>query len=355
MKIVDMKWCVLDPVPKVKFKIALTSEAKDRSLLLKVITDEGIVGYGEACAFEPVTGDTYQDIEIFFENIKSRLIGQDPLCIEKIHRIMDKYIVGKTAGKAAVDFALYDIMGKKAGLPVYKLLGGNSNKVNSDMTIGIDTPDEMTKLAKKYVDEGFKILKIKIGLNEEDDLEAIRKIREAVGDDVSLRLDANQGYGKKQAVNVMKKMEKYGVDEIEQPLPYWDFAGMKFVKDHISQEVMMDESIHSPKDTIRAIKEEATDIINIKLMKAGGIFPALKINAIAEAAGYKCMVGCMSETRVGIAAGAAITAAKGNIEYADLDSYRMVEEIDFIKGGFTQEGGIITLSEKPGLGLEIDF
>ncbi|WP_138160603.1 mandelate racemase/muconate lactonizing enzyme family protein [Peptoniphilus catoniae] len=355
MKIVDIAWTILSPVAKVKFKIALRDESKTESLLVKVTTDEGIVGYGEASPFEPVTGDCIGDIEVFLEGIKPILIGEDPLAIERIHRKMDRHIVGKSAGKAAIDFALYDILGKKAGLPVYKLLGGNSNQVKSDMTIGIDTPDEMAKLAKKYVDEGFKILKIKIGINQEDDLEAIAKIREAVGDGISLRLDANQGYDKKQAVNVMKKMEKYHVDEIEQPLPYWDFTGLKFVKDHISQELMMDESVHGPKDAIRAVKEEATDIINIKLMKAGGLFPALQINAVAEAAGLKCMIGCMSETRVGIAAGAALAAAKKNIEYADLDSYRMVEELPGIKGGFTQEGGIITLSEAPGLGLEIDF
>ncbi|CDZ75570.1 L-Ala-DL-Glu_epimerase [Peptoniphilus sp. ING2-D1G] len=355
MKIVDLKWCELNPKAKVKFKIALRESSKNSSILLKIETDEGICGYGEASPFEPVTGDMIGGVDVFLTNIKPLLVGQDPLNIERIHRIMDRFIVNNTPAKAAVDFAIYDIIGKKAGLPVYRLLGGNSNQVNSDMTVGIDKPEEMAKLAKKYVDEGFKILKIKIGINPEEDLEAIAKIREAVGDDISLRLDANQGYSKKQAINVMKKMEKYNVDEIEQPLPYWDFAGMKFVKDHITQEVMMDESVHSPVDALRAVKEEATDIVNIKLMKAGGLFKALQINAICEAAGIKCMVGCMSETRIGIAAGAALTAAKKNIEYADLDSYRMVEEIPFVKGGFTQDGGIITLSEKPGLGLEIDY
>lgn len=355
MKITDMVWKVLNPKPKVKFKIALRDDSTEASILLKIVTDEGIVGYGEACPFEPVTGNNIDDMDIFFKHIKPELMGEDPLAIERIHNKMDRFMINKTAAKAAIDFALYDITGKKAGLPVYRLLGGNSNQVHSDMTIGIDTPDEMARLAEKYVGEGFKILKIKIGINEEEDLEAIWKIREAVGENISLRLDANQGYGKKQAVNVMKKMEKYHVDEIEQPLPYWDFDGMKFVKEHISQELMMDESVHSPKDAFRAAKEGAADIINIKLMKAGGLFPALQINAVAEAAGLKCMIGCMSETRVGIAAGAALAAAKKNIEYADLDSYRMVEEIPGIRGGFIQEGGIIKLSEAPGLGLDIDF
>ncbi|RVU54403.1 mandelate racemase/muconate lactonizing enzyme family protein [Anaerosphaera multitolerans] len=355
MIITDLKWREMEPVSKVKFKIALRENAKTSSLLLKIETDEGISGYGEASPFEPVTGDNIEDIKAFFEKIKPELIGKNPLAIEKIHRIMNRFIVGKTAGKAAIDFALYDILGKKTGMPLYMLLGGNSNTVQSDMTIGIDTPDEMAKLAKKYVNEGFNILKIKVGLNYEEDLEAIRKIREAVGDKISIRLDANQGYDKKQTINVMREMEKYSVEEIEQPIPCWDFDGMKFIKDRITQELMMDESVHSPNDAHRAVKEEACDVINIKLMKAGGIFPALQINAVAQAAGIKCMIGCMSETRVGIAAGAALAAAKKNIVYADLDSYRMIEELEYVSGGYTQEGDIITLTEKPGLGLEIDF
>ena len=356
MKITNIQYKKAPTTDKVKFEIALQKgNPHDSVIILKIETDEGITGYGEASPLGLVTGNSIDNITQFFDEIRPLLIGEDPLAIERIHRVMDAYILGKSSGKAAVDIALYDILGKKTGQPVYKLLGGNESSVQSDMTIGIDTPDEMAKLAKKYVDEGFSILKIKVGRNSKDDLEAVRKIREAVGYDVSLRLDANQGWGVKEAIQVMKKMEAYHVDEIEQPLRHWNFDSLKYVRDHISQDLMMDESIHNPHDALRAVKAEACDIINIKLMKSGGLYPALRINAIAEAAGIPCMVGCMGETRIGIAAGAALVAAQGNISYADLDSYRMIEEFSFIKGGFEQKGGLITLSDKPGFGLEIDF
>jgi len=355
MKITDIQCKVIRIIPKVKFKIAIADEGLNDVVILKIETDEGLTGYGEACPFLPVTGDFVADTVEFIEQMRPMLIGENPLAIAKIHRMMDRFAAYKSAGKAGIDMALYDLMGKKAGLPVYMLLGGNTNEVVSDMTVGIDTPENMAKLAKQYVDEGFKILKIKVGLNSQEDLEAVRLIREAVGGDISLRLDANQGWGRKEAINVMKKMEAYDVDEIEQPVPYWDFEGCRFIRERISQDLMMDESVKLPKDAIRAVKEECADIINIKLMKCGGLYRAMQINSISESANLPCMVGCMSETRLGIAAGAALVAAQGNILYADLDSYRMSHEIPEIKGGFEQEGGIIRLTDKPGLGVEVDF
>ena len=355
MKITDVQYKLIQVKPRVRFRIALTSDTRYDLIFVKISTDEGITGYGEACPFAPVTGDVNDDIICFLDKMKTLLIGEDPLCIARIHHIMNRYINGKAGGKAGIDIALYDILGKKANLPLYKLLGGFENTVHSDMTVGIDKPEAMAELAKKYVDEGFRILKIKVGANPEDDVEAVRRIRELVGPGISLRLDANQGWTKKLSVNLMKVMEQFDVDEIEQPLPYWDFDGLRFVKDHISQDMMLDESVLSPADAMHAVKADISDIINIKLMKSGGIYPALQINAICEAAGIPCMVGCMSESRIAIAAGAALTAAQRNIKYADLDGYRMVEEIPGISGGFTQEGGLITLTDKPGLGLDIDF
>ena len=355
MQITDIQYKILQLSPKVNFKIALADESRNETLLLKIDTDEGLIGYGEANPYLPVTGDVVPDIAEFIRQIKPLLIGKNPLAIERMHRTMDRFAVHKSAGKAAIDMALYDLMGKKAGLPVYMLLGGNSNEVISDMTIGINTPGRMAALARQYADEGFKILKIKVGANAKDDLEAVRKIREIVGPDISLRLDANQGWGRKETVQVMKLMEAYRVDEIEQPVPYWDFDGCRFIREHITQDLMMDESVKLPKDALRAVKEEATDIINIKLMKCGGLYRGMQINAIAQSANIPCMVGCMTESRLAIAAGAALVASQGNIIYADLDSYRMLEEIPGIRGGFTQQGGLMCLEDKPGLGVEVDF
>ena len=355
MKITKITYKEITLEPLVSFKIASSDESSSNTLIVKVETDEGVTGYGESQPSLVVTGNNIDDIKNFLDKMDSVLKGENPLNIGRIHEIMDRRYRGKTAGKAGIDLALYDILGKHAGMPVYQLIGGSSNQVESDMTIGIDQPEKMAELAKQYVGEGFTILKIKIGLNQEDDLKAIRLIREAVGSDISLRLDANQGYSRKQAVEVMRAMEEFGVHEVEQPVPYHDFDGMKFIKNNISQLLMMDESVLSPFDASRAVKEEACDVINIKLMKSGGLYKALQINAIAEAAGIQCMVGCMSESRIGIAAGAALAASQKNITYADLDSYRMSKEVDGISGGFSQTEGLITLSDKPGLGLDVSL
>lgn len=355
MKITKISHKVVHVEPIVNFKIASSDETRTETIIVKIETDEGITGYGESQPSKVVTGNSIEDIRNFLSEMDEHLRGEDPLLIGKIHDIMNRKYREKTCGKAGIDLALYDILGKYTGLPVWKLLGGSSNQVESDMTIGIDEPQKMAELAKKYVAEGFNILKIKTGLNSEDDIEAVRLIREAVGPDVSLRLDANQGYEKKQAIRTIQKMEQYDIDEIEQPLPYWDYSGMKFVKDHITPHVMMDESVRTPQDAMRAVKEEACDIINIKLMKSGGLYPALQINAIAQAAGIPCMVGCMTESKIGISAGAALTASQKNIMYADLDSHRLSKEVPEIKAHFKQEAGLITLSDTPGLGLEIDF
>lgn len=355
MKITRIAYKEVALEPIVSFRIASSDESRTNTLIIKVETDEGIVGYGESQPSNVVTGNRIDDIKNFIVTMNELLKGENPLAIGRIHEIMNRNIKGKTAGKAGIDLALYDILGKHTNMPVYQLLGGSSDQVESDMTIGIDQPEKMAELAKKYVAEGFRILKIKIGLNAAEDLRAVQLIREAVGPDISLRLDANQGYFAKEAIEVMEKMEAYDVDEVEQPLPYWDYTGMKFVRKHVKQLLMMDEAVLSPQDAFRAVKEEACDVINIKLMKTGGLYPALQINAIAEAAGIQCMVGCMSESRIGIAAGAALTASQKNITYADLDSYRMSKEIPGVASSFKQEGGLITLANEAGLGLNIDL
>jgi L-alanine-DL-glutamate epimerase-like enolase superfamily enzyme len=322
-------------------------------LLVRVETDEGIVGFGEASPFALVTGCVEADVLNFLDAMNTRLAGVDALALERVHGLMDEYTLGNAPGKAAIDIALHDIWGKYAGMPLYRLLGGGSNTVISDMTIGIDEPRVMAAEARRYVDKGFTILKIKVGLDPVSDLEAVRLIREEVGPAIDLRIDANQGWTTKQTLATLRAMERYGVHEVEQPLAADDLDGLRFVRERASQDVMLDETVHTPRDAWRALSAGAADIINIKLMKSGGLYPACRINAVAQAAGVPCMVGCMNESRVGIAAGAALVAALDNIRYADLDSYRLFDELPGVTGGFEQTGGTIRLTEEPGLGVEI--
>lgn len=355
MQITDLKFEKIRIKLKKPFVVALGIVEYCETVIVKITTDEGYYGYGEGAPFSPVTGETLDTVLLTLQTFKDLLIGQDPLAIEKIHYIMDRAIIGNTAAKAAVDIALHDIIGKVMNAPLYKVLGGYDNKVQTDMTIGIAAPKDMAEEAKEKVAAGFRILKIKAGIAPENDIEAIRLIREAVGNNIRLRMDANQGWEINDAVRVSKALEEYKVEAIEQSLPYWNIDGAAFIRKKTNIKVMLDEAIHNPNDALKAVKKEAADILNIKLMKSSGLYPAVKINAIAEAAGINCMLGCMLETRVAITAAASLVAAKRNITEADLDSFMYCQESDVIKGGFDINGDIITLSDKPGLGIDINM
>lgn len=324
------------------------------TVLVKIETDEGVYGIGEGSPLEFVTGETIDHVIVSTKLFGEKIIGHDPLNIEKIHNIMDSTISKNTSSKAAIDIALYDIKGKIMNAPLYKVLGGNSNKFDTDITLWISSPEQMAKQAKERIEQGFKILKIKAGINPQQDIEAIKLIREAVGYDIRLRMDANQGWSVPEAVKVMKAVEKYKVEAVEQPLPHWDIDNMALIRNKVDIGVMADESVFSPVDAIRIVRNKCADIINIKLMKSGGLYRGEQINAISEAANIKCMVGCMLESKVGITAAASLVAAKKNITEADMDSFLYIKDSD-IDGGLIFEKGTITLPEAPGLGISIDF
>ncbi len=357
MKIASLEYVTSIQKPKKVFRIALTTTTETRLIFLKLTTDTGISGYGEASPFTPVTNETEYTVIAAFEKFRSAVIGADPFDLEKIHQDMDALLEGNTSAKAAVDIALYDIIGKAAGQPVWKLLGSANNKLVTDVTIGIDTPSEMAKTAREWVDEGFDILKIKTGIDPADDIEAIKLIREAVGPDVVLRTDANQGYDIETAAATANKLISYGVIAMEQPLPAKDIEGLAAVRSKAGgMQIIADEALHCPEDAVKIINAGAADILNIKLMKCGGIYPALKIASVAEANGIPCMVGCMNEDRIAITAAMSVVASRSIITEADCDSVFLSAGCDLnLTGGFTNDGGSITLLDKPGLGIEIDF
>lgn len=333
------------------FKISFATVSQVETLIVKVETDAGVTGYGECNPFEPVTGESIATETVALTAFAAALKGADPTCIEHVHEVMDTVMLGHTAAKAGLDMACYDILGKVAGLPVYKLLGGTSNTLTSDVTIGIESPDVMAADAKAWVAKGFRELKIKCGIDDAHDLAAIRAIRKAVGPDIDLRIDANQAWTPKRAARMMTALGD-SVSAVEQPLPAGDLAAMPALRPLIAQEVMLDESVHDARDAMRAVTIGATDIINIKLQKSAGLYGAQQINAVAEAAGVACMLGCMVETRLGLTAAAHFVAAHHNVRYADLDAFLDFEELPEISGGFTNDGGVYTLLDKPGLGVD---
>lgn len=352
MKIVKVSAFPYDLPLKEPFTIALGTIETAKNVLVVIETDTGLKGYGEAAEMPFVTGEVQEGIIASIERfLKPVLLGEDPRNIEKIVLKMDEVLKGNNSAKAAADIALYDLIGKIYSAPLYQILGGHDNSYESDITIGINEPEKMAKDAMLAAAQGFSAVKIKVGKDIREDISRVENIRKAVGPDIKLRLDANQGWAPKDAVYAINRLKDFDLELVEQPVPYWDIDGLLFIKEHSDVPIMADESVFGPEEAARVIKENAVDLINIKLMKSGGLFKAKKINDMAEAAGIPCMVGCMLESKVAVTAAAHLVAASKNIKFVDLDSPLFMKD-DFVAGGVSPRGGRITLSDSAGLGIE---
>ncbi len=353
MKITHIKAIPINIPLKQPFKIAYGTHTVYEGVILVIKTDSEIYGIGEASPSPKITGETQNTVIDVIENrITPLLLDEDPLNIEALINKINSVILFNSSAKCAVDIALWDILGKVSKLPLKDLLGGGNDRIETSITIGIKPIDATIEEANKLVADGAKILKIKIGLNPKEDIEKIKELRAGIGYTPIIRVDVNQGYTVKEAIWVGRKLEPYEVEFIEQPVKSYDFSGMRQVKNAIDIPVMADESVHSLEDTIRAIKEDICDLINIKLMKSGGIRNATKIAAAAGGAGIKCMLGCMSETRVSITAGTHLVLATENIKYADLDGHLGLEK-EIVDGGVITENGENRISKKEGLGVTL--
>lgn len=343
-------------VPLTKpFKTALRTVYTAESIFVKISCDNGIVGWGEAPPTHVITGDSLGSIETAIHHvIKPFLIKKEMLNYETIFQGLKTILVGNSSAKAAVDMALYDCLSQQTKLPLYQFLGGFRNEIETDFTVSVNDPKEMGEDATEYVKNGFNVLKIKVGIGEvKDDIERIQEIRSRVGYDVKLRLDANQGWSPKDAIRAIRKMEDSGLDIelIEQPVKADDIEGLKAVTDAVETLIMADESVFTPKQAFQVLKTRSADLINIKLMKAGGIYNAQAINTMAEVCGVECMVGSMIETKLGITAAAHFAASKKNVTRFDFDAPLMLAK-DIIDGGIQYNGCKITLPTSPGLGIQ---
>jgi len=353
MKIKEIEIFKFDLQLTSPFRISLGTLNAANDVLIKVYTDTGLVGFGEACPFPPITGETQDTNLSMARSVRDMLIGRNPLAIESLVAEMGPIAHSNPSVVAAYDMAMFDILGKAAGLPVFRLLGGDKTSFETDITTGIDTPDAMAAEAKKYADNGYKNLKVKVGLDPDEDVSRIKAVREAIGPDIRLRIDANQGWSVPQAIYALKRMETCKVQLCEQPVVAWDFAGLRAVRAESPISIMADEALFLPADAIKLIRADACDTFNIKLMKAGGILNSVRIAHIADAANIRCMVGCMLESKIALTAGAHVVASQKNIIYADLDG-NADHVIDPIVGGMTVKGGVLSLPETPGLGVDVD-
>lgn len=342
-------------VPLIKpFKTALRTVNVAESIYVTIELENGRYGFGEAPPTHVITGDSLASIEYAINMIfKPLLIGRQIEEFEDLFLKIQQSIIRNTSAKAAIDMAIYDLLSQQANLPLYLYLGGAKSEIKTDYTVSVNSSEEMAEDAKKFISVGFDILKIKVGIGSiDEDIARIVAIRKAIGKEPTIRLDANQGWGAKDAVRAIGRMEDMDlrIELVEQPVLAHDLESLKYVTNHTLTPIMADEAVFSAYDAKRVIEERAADLINIKLMKAGGIHEALKINALAKAHDMHCMTGSMIETKIGISAAAHFAASQSNIHYFDFDAALMLKE-ETIIGGIQYDGSRIHFANEPGLGI----
>ncbi|RPI11609.1 MAG: hypothetical protein EHM71_00285 [Zetaproteobacteria bacterium] len=273
------------------------------NVLVWVHTDEGLVGVGEA-SFVPgggVSEETPESTKPMIDRyLAPAILGADPFDVERIHRNMDAAVPRNLIAKGGIDLALWDVMGKALGKPAYALLGGVYDpKILCTYTLSIDSPERMAEQALFRKRQGYKTLVVKIGREPATDLQRVRLVRDAVGDEVNIRLDANEAYSPDQAILIIRQMEKYRPEFVEEPVKRWNLDGMARVAQAVDTPISSDESNTSIDTVMRIIEKRAADILNIKISKNGGLYRAKKIAALAEAADIPCIVGGANTYEIG--------------------------------------------------------
>ncbi len=334
------------------YTIAYETVTHTTNVFIRVETNHGVIGFGCAAPDYPVTGETADNVIQSINHIVTPSIhGSDPIRPVMLLERLKPLLKGQPSALAAIDMALYDILGKVSHLPIWKLLGGFKDRIKTSVTIGILPTLETVERAKEWVGQGFKSLKLKGGLDVQSDIERILKVREAVGDSIELRFDANQGFTVEDSLRFVKETRHVRLELIEQPTPKGEPDLLQRVTGGVPIPVMADESLMTLRDAFRIARRELADMVNIKLMKVGGISEALQINAVARSAGLEVMVGCMDEAGLGIAAGLHFALARPNVVYADLDGHLGLIG-DPSQEAIILRDGVLFPNDRPGLGVD---
>ncbi|WP_432714072.1 mandelate racemase/muconate lactonizing enzyme family protein [Pedobacter sp.] len=341
-------------IPMEPFVIATGTMHFAQNVFIRVFTDSGIYGVGECSAFPMIVGESQETCIAMAKDFAKIWIGKDPLDIPERMNDLLGYAAHNSTIKSAFDMALFDIAAKNAGLPLYKFLGGKKRIIETDMTIGIDTPEEMAKTAVRYQQQGCNILKIKLGKKVSDDIERVAQIRKAVGERTVIRLDANQGWSFDEALFALAALEKYNIEFCEQPMRTWydDYLPELSLNSPIL--IMADESCYNHHDARKLINNKACEFLNIKFSKSGGILEAQKIHEEALKTGVKCMIGSMLESRIALSANLHFALASPNVIYFDLDTCLLGHLVDPVIGGLTYEGYLLEVPDTIGIGADAD-
>jgi|SRR5665213_515852 len=341
-------------IPMEPFTIATGTMDHAQNVFIRIHTDAGFYGVGECSAFPMIVGETQDTCLVMAKDFARIWKGKDALDIERRLQDLHNFTAGNSTIKSAFDMALYDIAAKNAGIPLYKFLGGEKKVVESDITIGIAGPGTMAEKAAVFKRSGAKILKVKLGKDAATDVERVKKIRETIGGEIKIRIDANQGWGFEDAVYALQALGKYDIEFCEQPMRTWyddrlpELMGLSPVK------IMADESVYNHYDARKQISSRSCHYINIKLAKSGGMYEAKKIHDVAAQNGIACMMGGMLESRIALSAKLHFVYASPNIKFYDMDTCMLGHKVDPCIGGVTYDGYKLNIDDKQGIGADAD-
>lgn len=342
-------------IPMHPFTIATGTMHTAQNIFIRLHTDEGFYGVGECSAFPMIVGETQSTCFEMAKDFAAIWKGKDPLAIEARMNELHAATAFNSTAKSAFDMALYDIAAKKANQPLYQFLGGSkSKKLETDITVGIAEPGEMAAQALAFKEQGFRIIKIKLGKDPMEDVQRVRDIRTAVGQELVLRVDANQGWDYDGAIYALQNLHQYNIQFCEQPMRHWNDHKLPELRKLSGIKIMADESVFDHHDAQRLIAADACDYVNIKFSKSGGILEAIKINSCCEKNNIPCMMGGMLESRVALSAFAHFALAHDNVVFNDMDTCMLGHIKDPVTGGVQYNGYYVEVPDTPGIGADAD-
>jgi L-alanine-DL-glutamate epimerase-like enolase superfamily enzyme len=341
-------------IPMEPFTIATGTMDHAQNVFIRLHTNAGFYGVGECSAFPMIVGETQDTCLVMAKDFAKLWVGKDALDIPARMQELNAFAAGNTTIKSAFDIALYDIAAKNAGLPLYQFLGGEKRVVESDITIGINTPEVMAAKAVSFKASGANILKVKLGKDAGTDVARIKQIREAVGPEMKIRTDANQGWSFNEAVYALQAMGQYNIEFCEQPMRTWHDDRLPELMKLSPVKIMADESVYNHHDARKQINSGSCNYINIKMAKSGGILEAKKIHDLAAEKDIPCMMGGMLESRIALSAKLHFVYASPNIHFYDMDTCMLGHLQDPCIGGVTYDGYKLNISDAPGIGADAD-
>ena len=341
-------------IPMHPFTIAKGTMHYAQNIFIRVHTDAGYYGVGECSAFPMIAGETQSTCFEMAKDFAALWKGKEALDIDGRMKELHAFTAFNSTIKSAFDMALYDLAARAKNQPLYKFLNGHNRLIETDLTIGIDSPENMAQKAIRFKANGVRIIKVKLGKNATEDVERIRQIRHAIGKELVIRIDANQGWSFDEAVEALRQMEPLDIQFCEQPMRYWEDERLPELRRLVQVKIMADESVFDHHDARRLIRAGACDYINIKFAKSGGILEATEIARTCAEHRIPCMMGGMLESRLALTAFAHFALAQDNILFHDMDTCLLGHKSDPVTGGVRYKGYFLELAETPGIGADVD-